>query len=363
MKSPVFGLVVSMISSAASADWLVLAGGERSEVRSVEVGEKAVRAVTLNGKTWMLPIDAIDVAATIAANPRTPAPEPVVEHPAPPPPPPPPPEPEPEPEVLPPPSRTPPPPARPRERVEPVIVSAPPAAPPAPAPRVPDDPRHRVALFFNGAMGSSGLELGESRTFEIFRETASIDTAYEETPAPGVEIGALVRLKGPVGLMASAELFDLDWSARYSALVPHPFFYNRLREASGLRTDLSRRERALHFDPVASFALGSRVLVDVYSGVSLFSVETDVIEDVSYEEVFPFDELRASGATLRRIEQNPWGYNVGASATLRLVGVVGFDVGVRYSKATVRVVPSEGRELTFDAGGLRLGAGLRLLFR
>ena len=55
------------------------------------------------------------------------------------------------------------------------------------------------------------------------------------------------------------------------------------------------------------------------------------------------------------------GFNVGASTTFRVGGIFGIDFGVRYSRATVRVEPSEGRELEFDAGGLRIGAGLRLL--
>lgn len=349
MRTPLTVWILLSQASLSSADSLVLRSGERTEVAAIEIGEKAVRVTTSNGKTWLLPLDAVDLERTRAANPEPQAPAPLA-------PPPPPLVPAAPPRVPPPPPRPPPP----RPVVETSVAPAPrPEQGVAPRPR--SSPSPRVALFVNGAMSTNGLDFTESRSYELFHETATLETSYTESPAAGLELGAVVRLEGPLGFGASAELFDRSPTASFSSSVPHPFFYDRLRESSGGRADLTGRERALHFDPVYSFGLGSRVSLDVFAGASLFFVETDVVEDVQYEETFPFDELVQTGSTLRRFEQNPWGFNVGASTTFRVGGIVGVDFGVRYSRATVRVVPAEGREIVFDAGGLRLGAGVRVL--
>jgi hypothetical protein len=210
-------------------------------------------------------------------------------------------------------------------------------------------------------MSSTGIDFAESRSYELFRETATLDTSYTSSPTAGLELGAFLRLRGPLGFGASAELFDRSPQAQFSSSVPHPFFYDRLRQSTGTRVDLTGRERAFHLDPVVSFALGSRVTVDLFTGASYFLVETDVVDEVQYQETFPYDEIVATGATLRRIEQDTWGFNAGASTTFRIGGIVGLDFAVRYSRATFSVEPASGRELVLDAGGLRLGAGLRLL--
>jgi len=357
-------LAASLVfASSAAADWLVLRNGARSEVRAVQIRERFIVAITLNDKTWSLALDSVDVETTRALNgmsetdelspgwPRPDAPAVVVTT-----------------------ARTAP------ERVDrrpdlqgsqtPTEAKAPVAPPPpeSPPPRleakavrsVEDRAETRLALFLNGVAESSDFGLAESRSFSIFRETATIDVNYRESRRSGYELGALVRVLGPVGIAASTELFDGGPSANYRNRLPHPFFYDRLRELSG-QQNLSWSERAVHVDPVLTFDLGPRLSVDAFSGVSMFFTETELLDEILYEEVFPYDSLVSKGTTLRRLEARPLGYNLGASMTLRLLGVLGMDFGLRYSRAEVRLDLAEGREIRFNAGGLRFGAGLRIL--
>jgi hypothetical protein len=219
----------------------------------------------------------------------------------------------------------------------------------------------RLALFLNGVTESSDFALTESRSFPIFRETATADVNYRDSRRSGYEVGALVRIRGPVGVVASAELFDGAPSATYRNRLPHPFFFDQPRELSGQQPELSWSERALHVDPVLSLDFGSRLSVDAFSGVSLFFIETELVDEIHYQEVFPYDSLVSNGTTLRLMEARPLGYNFGVSTTLRLFGVLGMNFGLRYSRAQVRLDLAEGREIHFDAGGLRFGAGLSIL--
>jgi len=333
-------------------------------VRAVQIRERSVVTVTLNDKTWSLALESVDVETTRALNgmsrndqlspgwPRPDAPAGVVTTART------------APETIdrrpnPPGSQTgnearkpvaPPPHTNPPPRLEAKVVRS-----------VEAGAETRLALFLNGVTESSDFGLTESRSFPIFRETASLDVNYRESSRSGYEFGALVRILGPVGIVASAELFDSAPSASYRNRLPHPFFYDRLRELSGEQADLSWSERALHVDPVVSFDFGPRLSVDAFSGVSMFFTETELLDEILYEEVFPYDSVVSKGTTFHRMEARPLGYNLGVSTTLRLLGVLGMNFGLRYSRAEVRLDLAEGRKVQFNAGGLRFGAGLSIL--
>lgn len=349
--------------SSATADWLVLRNGARSEVRAVQIHERYVVAVTLNDKTWSLALESVDVETTRALNgmseterlspgwPRPDAPANVVTTARP------------GPETM---DRRPSPPAsQTGAELQTPLAPPPPTSPP---PRlegnavrsVEDGAETRLALFLNGVTESSDFGLTESRSFPIFKETATIDVDYRESNRSGYEVGARLRIVGPVGIIASAELFDNAPSATYRNRLPHPFFYDRQRELSG-EQPVSWSERALHVDPVLSFDFGSRLSVEAFSGLSMFFTETELLDEILYEEVFPYDAVVSKGTRFRRMEARPLGYNLGVSTTLRLLGVLGMNFGLRYSRADVHFELAEGREIHFDAGGLRFGAGLSIL--
>ena len=355
-------------TGSAEAEWLVLRDGQRSEVRSVEVVGRSVRVVTLAGKTWAVLADIVDIEATREAN-EAALPAEVFAAPSPPP-------------EAPPPARVPqPPPAPPVASVPvppvsdtptPTLTPAPPPAQERLPPVSPLESRpvdavgssgsaYRVALFVNGVAGSKGLALAESRSFDLFREEASLDSLHRDPEPRGYEVGGLVRVKGPLGIIASAELFDNRREASFVALLPHPFFYDQAREFAGSVSDLTHMERTLHIGPVLSLAIGDRVSLDLFGGPSLFWTRSEILTDIRYEEAFPFNEVVSTGSVFEVFESRPWGYHVGASTSLRIVGIFGLDLVARYSHARVRLEPGPERELTFDAGGLRLGVGIRLL--
>jgi hypothetical protein len=368
---PFFMVVLSaalLFGTSSGADIVVFKNGSRSKVESVEITARAVHIITLNGKKWSVLRDAVDVEATVEANralsrerkpPEKPSPvKPLPEKPTP---------------EKPPDPQKPQPPPRPPLHVE----------QPAPTPRPPTrreptpavDPRsqrepisetkpqsHRFALYVNGAAGTSPLEFAETQSYELFKEEALVDHRYKDPKGRGLEIGGLMRVKGPFGVSAAVELFKSDREAAYAALLPHPFFYEQQRLLSGSRSDLTHEEQALHLGAVLSTSWGRRFSVDVFGGPSLFFTRTEVLGELLYSEIYPYDAVVPLGAESRVFEDRPWGYNVGASATLRVVSHVGLDIGIRFSRARIQLIPAENRAIEFDAGGLRASAGLRFLF-
>ncbi len=351
--SPMRGRVVLLLSLGVSfthigvlwADWVVMKRGHAVEVASVEVTARAVHVVTLNGKRWSMIRDVVDVPATLAANRRVPAPAIAADS-------------------VTAPERSSPATPSPPSRVRDIQLPEAPVSAPSRVPSSPPSVRPRAALFVNGVITTSPpLEFAETRRFELFQEQAFINAEYNDAQAEGIEIGGVFMIKGPLGVGGSVELFRNDRDAAFEALLPHPFFFEQFREISGSRSDLSHEETAVHLNAVFSTHWGDAFFLDISGGPSLFLTRTEVLLDVLYAEDFPFDAVIPLGAESTVFESQPLGFNLGASATYRVVGPIGVDFGVRFSRGRVRVSPADGRVIEFDAGGVRAAAGVRFLFR
>jgi hypothetical protein len=197
----------------------------------------------------------------------------------------------------------------------------------------------------------------------MFKEQALIDSRYQDPKNQGFAIGGQFLIKGPIGLSASVEIFSNDREAAFEAFLPHPFYFEQFRKIAGGRAGLSHDEKALHLDAVFSKSWAGRFIVDFFGGPSVFFTRTEVLSDVLYSEVYPYDAVVSLGAEYSAFEDHPLGYNIGASATYRIVGGLGVDFGLRFSRGRVRLHPPNGGVVEFDAGGLRAGAGIRLMIR
>lgn len=344
----------------ASAEWVIFTDGQRSQVQAVEIAERAVHITTLAGKRWSVLRDIVDVAATLAAN-ETQAPLEVVTIPVAPP-------------VAAPPETPPPPP-----------LTAPPAAPPPPPQQTivereltplpaadtdiaidtiqPSAPsrQYRFSIAINGAQGADTLQFTDTNQFELFKEQAQIESVYSDPRPRGFELGVQYRIAGPIAVGATVQRFASARNASYSASLPHPFFFDRFRELSGAASGLTHEETAVHLDAVVTKTWGPLTL-EGFGGPSWFQTKTEVLVGILYEEAFPFDEVLFQGVEGRVLENQPLGYNVGASATFRIASIVGVDFSVRYSEARSKLFIEQGREIELEVGGFRFGAGLRFLF-
>ena len=344
-----------LVAATARADWIFFKDGQRVRVQSVSIGERAVQMTTLAGKPWSVLRSAVDVERTRAAN--APEPEPreklaVVT------------------------IEPPPPPAPPLPAVReppPAPPAAPPPAPPAP-PVTPIAPRRsepmpepgrtapRFSISLNGAVGTEAFVLFDVNRFELFKEEARIESRYRERRRPqGLELQAQYRIAGPFAVSGAFERFRSDRDAVFRASLPHPFFFDRFRELSGTESGLTYEENAVHVDAVFTRTWGFFTL-DGFAGPSWFQTRTEVLTDVVYDETFPFNDVTFEGVEARIFESRPIGYNAGAGATFRLGGIFGINLRVRYSRARTELVLDDGRAIELEAGGLRLGAGLRFLF-
>ena len=233
------------------------------------------------------------------------------------------------------------------------------APPPKPG-GVPD----RVRVVVNAAFWPSGPSYSDSRTFTEYAEQTTIRTSYEAGSGFGPDLAVQVSLYRGFGLLVAYSRTSRDVTATVDVSRPHPLYLSRHRSASADDSGYELAEGAVHLDLAFARAAG-RLDWAVFAGATLFQVEADLLSKPTYTDVYPYDELVIASTPSTTVKESPTGFNVGGRLDYRFGSSRRFGAGVQvlYSTASVRLkaVP-EATEATFDAGGLSVGAGVRVYF-
>lgn len=234
-----------------------------------------------------------------------------------------------------------------------------PAEAPAPAP-APD----RFRLVLNGSFSLTKPSFSESRTFTEYAEQTTIRASYEAGTAFVPDISLQVSLFRGFGILVGYATAKRDLTGQVQVSRPHPLYLNRDRSASADISGYSLTEGAFRLD--AAYARGAGHLDwALFAGVTLFQVEADLLQRPTYNDVYPYDEMSITSTPSTTAKQSPTGLNVGGGLDYRFGSSRRFGAGVmmRYSKASVKLkAETAATEATFDAGGLEIGAGLRVYF-
>ena len=225
--------------------------------------------------------------------------------------------------------------------------------------REPD--RITIQIDAGGQLSSSAFEATTTRP--VYVETATIATSYRIGRGLLGDAGVAVRVGGQFGLGVTVSSFMTKSDGEISASIPHPFFFQTPRNVTGTASGLRRNELAAHVQAIYTFHPSTKLDVALSGGPSMFRVEQDVVTDIAFTDVYPYDTATFASASTQRVRANEIGFNVGADVTLRLTQHAGVGGGARFSKATVSLgVPNSASAVSTDAGGLQLAGGLRLYF-
>jgi len=233
------------------------------------------------------------------------------------------------------------------------------AAAPAAA-RVPD----RFRLVLNASFWPTQTSFSESRTFTEYAEETTIRTSYEAGPGFGPDAALQVSLFRGVGLLVGYSHASRDVTGHVDVSRPHPLYLNRNRSASSEISGYGLTEGALHLD-LAYARAASHLDWALFAGVTLFEVEADLLERPAYDDVYPYDELTITSTPKATVKESPTGFNVGGRLDYRFGRSRRFGAGVQvlYSSASVKLkAEPAATDAAFDAGGLSVGAGLRVYF-
>jgi hypothetical protein len=232
-----------------------------------------------------------------------------------------------------------------------------PAAVPLPA-SAPD----RFRLVLNGSAWPATTSFGDSRTPTEYGEPGTIDTRYEAGPGFGPDVALQVSLFRGLGLLVGYSHVARDVTGQVEASRPHPLYLNRHRTASAGISGYGLTQGALHLDLAYARAAGPLDWA-LFAGATLFQVEADLLEQPTYDEAYPYDELTITATPSTTVTTNATGFNVGGRLDYRFGRSRRFGAGVQALYCAAGVELKAGKaEARFDAGGLSVGAGLRVYF-
>jgi hypothetical protein len=200
--------------------------------------------------------------------------------------------------------------------------------------------------------------------FTLTKNVESTPVTIDMKPAAGgfIEAGGRVRVGRSLWLGAVGFASSGSADGTLTAEVPHPFYFNRRREISGDLTGLSHSESGAHVE--VAYAIQTRISpeIQIFGGPSYFKVKQTLVTDFTFTDSYPYDTARFGSATTTEASSGAWGFNVGGEVTWRLGRSLLVGGLVRYSLANVTLSPSLGNDVDLQAGGIDLGAAVRVAF-
>ena len=191
-----------------------------------------------------------------------------------------------------------------------------------------------------------------------FAEAAVVGTDYKTGAVPGLEAGGGVRVWRNLAVGIDVSRFSKHINGSVSAQVPHPFFFGKPRSVSGDAAGLSRGETGVHLQALWLIPMRPRWELALAGGPSWFSVDQDLVSDLTVTQTYPFDTATFSAATSVHRSRSKVGFNAAADVSYLLRPHVGVGFGITFAHASVPLDDT----LTVDAGGPHLAGGVRFRF-
>jgi len=222
-------------------------------------------------------------------------------------------------------------------------------------------PLPRFTISVNGGYQPSTTSFDDRFTFDLNRETASVDTDYSVDAGPLFDAGVGFRIWKGLGAGIAISRFSVDSAGQAEATLPHPLFFQRNRQISGETTGITREETGIHIQAQYQLPPFGNVYVTLAGGPSVLDIQQSIVTDVNFTEEFPYDTAIYVGVDSQRVSGTATGFNAGADVRWMFTRNVGVGGLVRYTRATVDLTRNN-RTVTVDAGGMQVGGGVRLAF-
>jgi hypothetical protein len=222
----------------------------------------------------------------------------------------------------------------------------------------------RFRLVLNASFWPSQTTFADSRAFTEYAEETTIQASYEAKTGFGPDVALQASIIRGLGLLVGYSHVSRDVSGEVEVSRPHPLYLNRYRSATADISGYGLTESAVHVDLAYARAAGHLDWA-LFAGATFFEVEADLLGEPAYDDTYPYDELSITATPSTTVTDNPIGFNAGGRLDYRFgrSGRFGAGLQVLYSKAsvTLKATPN-ATEASFDAGGLSVGAGLRVYF-
>lgn len=243
----------------------------------------------------------------------------------------------------------------------------------------------RIAIALGWIYAPERVDFSESHKFTKYGEaTGQMDIAYRHPSGAGVSADLQYIVRGGFGLQLGYSGVRRQGSFDLTARVPHPLYFQQERSIASQGDGLAWNESAIHVAAAYARRLGP-VRTSVFAGLCFLSVEADLVEKLVFTHGYPFntDDVKVTSTPSQPLSARATGPDFGLSIEAPLHRHVGLGALLRYSAARVSLRrpqptnatdedkdvtgpqvlrPASDTSVALDAGGLRVGVGLRVYF-
>ncbi|HEX5476042.1 MAG TPA: outer membrane beta-barrel protein [Vicinamibacterales bacterium] len=223
----------------------------------------------------------------------------------------------------------------------------------------------RVWIGVNGGIQPTVNRFTSEFDIQAFTESGPVSVKYPGRSSAGLFDASLgLRLWKQLGVGVAVTATSISQSASIDAKIPHPFFLDQFREVTG-SISAPRSETAAHIQVLYTLPMPdtSKLRVILSAGPSVIAIDQSLVTDVQYAQTYPYDTATFSGATTQHATKTAVGFNVGGDAAWMFTHAIGVGGMVRFARANATLNAGTAvKNVTVHAGGVQVGAGLRLVF-
>jgi hypothetical protein len=196
----------------------------------------------------------------------------------------------------------------------------------------------------------------------VYGGTSTLTTDYTVPTGAFFDADVILRASGAFGIEIGVSSFTKSQAAPISGTIPSPNLGNPPRPISGTSGPLERSETIGRIDAAYVMSAGW-IDVAVSAGPSFFTVNQDLVANVTFNESPTFDRVTFTGATTTNAGATKLGFNAGIDVGIKLSKNIGVGGMVRYTHASVLFpLANTPSGVTADVGGAHVGGGLRVYF-
>ena len=220
-----------------------------------------------------------------------------------------------------------------------------------------------AVVSLNGGLRALSQTRIDTVTFDLFAEEGEFGATQTIGPFPAVDVGYGRRLGSRYGIAVSGSFVQGTAIAAIDASVPHPFFFDFPREATGTSSRLRQREIGFHVSGQLRMPIPLGGLLIFSAGPTVFHVAQDFASGISTaERGFPFDDVDIRPTTVERQTITAIGYHAEFDAIFDVTSRYGVGVLARYSRASPGITLEGNAQPGLDLGRLQVLAGARIGF-
>ena len=220
----------------------------------------------------------------------------------------------------------------------------------------------RGLLSINVGEQSGSTNFVDSVVFDLYQEQGTYSAAYSTEGGSIIDVGGGMRFGEKFAIGLAVSMLDDESSAVVGARLPHPLFFNRDRLVSGTMSGLSREEMAVHIQAMFLIPLNQKIDLALFAGPTWFDVSQVLVTELRFTEVFPFDTATLTGFNTGEQSGTAVGFNIGLDFAYYFSDKVGVGILARLSEGEVDLDSPDGGQVSVDAGGFQIAAGLRFRF-